>query len=344
MISNQIKFINNAALIVSSLFFFSCAKTSKLPPIAPDVITEYTINDTDDPAIWIHPKDPAKSIVFGTDKETNGAIYAFDLEGKIIEEKTIRNIKRPNNVDLIYGFQLNDSTQVDVLAFTEREQQRIRVFSIPDIQPLDNGGFKVFEDETNIEQKLPMGIALYKSPIDSTLYAIVGRKTGPKKNYLYQYKLEAESDTIKSTLVRKFGDFSGAKEIEAIAVDAEMGFVYYSDEMHCIRKYYAEPSKGNEEISCFGGDKFLKDIEGIAIAKMKNGEGFLIVSDQQKGQFNIFDRKTNEFIKAVNLSTLATDGCEVVSVPLNKTFKSGLFVAMNDTKQFYFYDLDRILK
>ncbi|MHB0756236.1 phytase [Polaribacter sp. M15] len=344
MISNPIKFINNAALVVGSLLFFSCAKTSKLPPITPDVITEKTINDTDDPAIWIHPKDPEKSIVFGTDKETNGAIYAFDLQGKIIEEKTIRNIKRPNNVDLIYGFQLNDSTQVDVLAFTEREQQQIRVFSIPDMQPLDNGGFKVFEDETDINLKLPMGIALYKSPIDSSLYAIVGRKTGPQNGYLYQYKLEPKESKVTAKLVRKFGQFSQKKEIEAIAVDEEMGFVYYADEMHCIRKYYAEPSKGSKEISCFGGDKFLEDIEGIAIAKMKNKQGFLIVSDQQRGQFNIFNRKTNEFIKAVNLTTISTDGCEVVTVPLNKTFKSGLFVAMNDTKQFYFYDLDRILK
>ncbi|MFY0630754.1 MAG: phytase [Flavobacteriaceae bacterium] len=330
---------------MGAFFVFSCNNNgSSLPPIAPNVITENTLNDTDDPAIWIHPTDPTKSIVFGTDKETNGAIYAFDLDGKIIEDKTIRNIQRPNNVDLEYGFQLNDSTKVDILVFTEREKQQIRVFSIPDMKPLDEGGFPVFEDEQDIESKLPMGIALYKSPIDSTFYAIVGRKTGPKNGYLYQYKLVLDSAQLKATLVRKFGQFSGKKEIEAIAVDSEMGFVYYSDEGHCIRKYYAEPSKGNEEISCFGSDHFLKDIEGIAIAKMKNQSGYLIVSDQQKGQFNLFDRKTNAFVKAVNLTTKETDGCEAVTVPLNATFPSGLFVAMNDEKNFYFYDLNKLLK
>ena len=64
----------------------SCKQGSQLPAIAPDVITEKTPNDTDDPAIWINPDDASKSIVFGTDKETNGGIYAFDLDGKIIED------------------------------------------------------------------------------------------------------------------------------------------------------------------------------------------------------------------------------------------------------------------
>ncbi|QLG45627.1 phytase [Costertonia aggregata] len=330
-------------LFLSVIFIFgSSCNQSELPAIAPDIITEFTLNDTDDPAIWVHPNDPSKSIVFGTDKETNGAIYAFDLDGKIIAEKTIENIKRPNNVDIEYGFQLNDSTKTDILVFTERERQQIRVFSVPDMKPLDNGGFSVFEDEAVLENKLPMGVALYKSPRDATIYAIVGRKTGPSKGYLYQYRLQSDSTGVQTDLVRKFGSFSGKKEIEAIAVDDENGYVYYSDEGVCIKKYHAEPSAGNEEISCFGGEYFFEDIEGIAIANYPNGEGYIIVSNQQLGEFNIFSRKDNAFIKAVNLSTYETDGCEVVTVPLNDTFPNGLFVAMNDEKNFYFYDLGKL--
>lgn len=315
---------------------------SKLTPIVPDIITESTLNDTDDPAIWVHPTSPEKSIVFGTDKKTNGAIYAFDLDGKIIEEKTIRNIERPNNVDVAYGFQLNDSTQADIIVFTEREKQQIRMFSVPDMKPLDNIGFKVFEDESHLENKLPMGIALYKSPKNGAMYAIVGRKTGPAKGYLYQYELKSDGTGVRANLIRKFGSFSGKKEIEAIAVDNEKGFVYYSDEGVCIKKYHAEPGMGDSEISCFGGEYFLDDIEGIAIAKYPDGNGFLIISNQQQGEFNIFSRNDNSFVKAVNLSTTETDGCEVVTVPLNATFPNGLFVAMNDEKNFYFYDLGKL--
>lgn len=332
---------NISYLLVLTIVMVSC-RQSRLPKITPDVITEFTLNDTDDPAIWVNPKNPAESIVFGTDKKTNGAIYAFDLNGKIIQDKTIRDIQRPNNVDIEYGFQLNDSTVTDILVFTEREKQQIRMFSVPDMKPLDGGGFKVFEDEELEENKLPMGVSLYKSPKDATVYAIVGRKTGPADGYLYQYALNADSLGVSSNYVRKFGMFSGVKEIEAIAVDDENGFVYFSDEGVCIKKYYAEPSMGNEEISCFGGEYFDEDIEGIAIASYTDGHGYLIVSNQQKGEFNIFDRETNAYINAVNLSTIETDGCEAVTVPLNDTFKNGLFVAMNDEKNFYFYDLKRL--
>ena len=332
---------NISYLLVLTIVMISC-RQSRLPKITPDVITEFTLNDTDDPAIWVNPKNPAESIVFGTDKKTNGAIYAFDLNGKIIQDKTIRDIQRPNNVDIEYGFQLNDSTVTDILVFTEREKQQIRMFSVPDMKPLDGGGFKVFEDEELEENKLPMGVSLYKSSKDATVYAIVGRKTGPADGYLYQYALNADSLGVSSNYVRKFGKFSGVKEIEAIAVDDENGFVYFSDEGVCIKKYHAEPSMGNEEISCFGGEYFDEDIEGIAIASYADGHGYLIVSNQQKGEFNIFDRETNAYINAVNLSTTETDGCEAVTVPLNDTFKNGLFVAMNDEKNFYFYDLKRL--
>ncbi|MFC7772819.1 phytase [Flavobacterium sp. GCM10027622] len=329
------------AIIILAL---GCKKDNELSEIKPDIITEKTINDTDDPAIWVNPENPSESIIFGTDKETNGAIYAFDLNGKIIEKKTIRNLQRPNNVDLAYDFKINDTTTVTLLAFTEREKNQIRIYSVPDMKPVDNGGIKVFTDEAKPNYRLPMGIALYLSPINKKMYAIVGRKDGPKQNYLYQYELQAVNNQIKAILVRKFGSFSGKKEIEAIAVDNENGYIYYSDEEFGVHKYYAEPSKGNQEISLFGQDKFLTDIEGIAIAKTSEKEGYLLISDQQRGTFNVFDRKTNQFIKAIDLTTVETDGCDVTTANLGNQFPKGIFVAMNDSKEFFVYDYGKILK
>ena len=53
---------------------------------------------------------------------------------------------------------------------------------------------------------------------------------------------------LEAKLVRKFGNYSGKKEIESIAVDNENGYVYYSDEQFGVRKYYADPDKGNQEL------------------------------------------------------------------------------------------------
>ena len=326
-------------LLVLVLFVLGCKKNN-LPVIEPTLITEKTPHDTDDPAIWVNKENPSESIVFGTDKdELNGGVYAFDLEGKIIEEKSITGLSYPNNVDVSYGFKLNDSTTTDVIVFTEREKHQIRLYSIPDMKPLDNGGFPVFTNELEIDKKRPMGVACY-SDGDST-YAIVSRKSGPTSNYLHQYQFVSDSTGIRSEFVREFGDFSGKKEIEAIAVDNELGFVFYSDEMNCIHKYYADPSKGNKELTCFGANIFERDIEGIAIVKNED-KGFLVVSNQQAHSFSVFDRNTNEFVKEINLGTVETDGCDVTTVSLGNKFPHGLFVAMNDSKEFYFYDLKNL--
>lgn len=327
-------------VLLSVLGVVACEK--KLPPIAPDVITDKVQFDTDDPAIWVNTANPQESIVFGTDKDTDGTVYAFDLNGKSIESKQIKNIKYPNNVDVEYGFRLNDSIQTDIIAFTERERGMLRLFSVPDMKAMDKGGFPVFEDETDNELRRPMGVSLFKDPSTGRISAIVSRKSGPEEDYLYQYEFISDSTGVQSKLLRKFGKFSGQKEIEAIAVDNENGFVYYSDEGVGIRKYHADPAKGNEELLLFGGEYFKDDIEGIAIAGNTDGSGYLIVSDQQRGQFNIFSRKENTFIKAVNLSTVETDGCDVVTIPLNNTFKKGLFAAMNDDGTFYFYDYGKL--
>ena len=323
--------------ITVGLLVVSCGK--KLPVIAPDVITEKTLHDTDDPAIWINKENPEASIVFGTDKdEVNGGVYAFNLEGKIIKEKSLTGISYPNNVDVEYGFALNDSTLTDIMVFSEREKHQIRLFSVPDMKPLDGGGFKVFEDETNIEMKRPMGVSIYKNPKTGQVSVFVSRKNGPQTGYLYQYELLSDSLGVKINLLRKIGIFSGKKEIEAIAVDDEKGILYYSDEGVGIRTYHANPEKGDAEIVLFGGEHFKDDIEGIAIVKYDK-KSFLIVSNQQAHTFNVFNAETNAFIKEINLGTIETDGCDVTTLALGNKFPNGLFVSMNDEKNFFFHDL-----
>lgn len=60
----------------------------------------------DDPAIWIHPDDPALSLVLGTDKK--GGLNVFDLEGKRLQ--IVSDGTRPNNVDVLYSVPLARST------------------------------------------------------------------------------------------------------------------------------------------------------------------------------------------------------------------------------------------
>ena len=326
---------------IMSMVIVSCG--NGLPEIEPTLVTEKLPHDSDDPAIWINKENPEQSIVFGTNKdEINGGVYAFDLDGKIIKEKSLTGIAYPNNVDVEYGFKINDSTETDIMVFSEREKHQIRMYSIPDMTPLDNGGFKVFEDEIDVEMKRPMGVSLYKNPNTGNISAFVSRKAGPLEGYLHQYSFESDSLGVHANLLRKVGKFSGEKEIEAIAVDDELGFVYCSDEGVGIRKFHADHKMENEEISMFGGEDFKDDIEGIAIATYPNGEGFIIVSNQQDHSFNFYKRSDNSFVKTLNLGTIETDGCDIVTTSLGDKFPNGLFVSMNDEKDFFYHAVDSL--
>lgn len=312
--------------------------------VKPLYVSDSVRYDTDDPAIWINHNDLAQSLIIGTDKggdTGDGALFVFDLKGKEIREKRVSNIKRPNNVDIAYGFQLKGQA-VDIAVLTERNTNSIRVFTVPDLKSIDNKGIPVFENDS---LRSPMGIALYTDPATQNIYAIVGRKTGPTDGtYLWQYLLEDNgTGVVKGKLVRKFANYSGKNEIESVAVDNELGFVYCSDENVGIRKYYAHPDSSNRELALFGTTGFADNHEGISIYKHDDGTGYILVSDQRANQFHVFPREgtadnphEHPELKVIKTSTTESDGSEVTSVSL-PDFPQGLFVAMSDDRTFQIY-------
>lgn len=322
----------------------SCSTVKKDSTLAvkPLYTTDPTEFDSDDPAIWVNPTDPAQSLIIGTDKDENGGLYVYDLKGKIVPGKTVKGLKRPNNVDIAYGLMLGGK-KVDIAVTTERMTHKLRIFSLPDMQPIDNGGIPVFEGETGEMYRDLMGIAMYTDP-KGQIYAVVGRKTGPADGYLWQYLLEDDgTGKLKASLKRKFGKYSGKKEIEAIAVDNELGYIYYSDEQFGVRKYYADPAKGNEELALFATTGFKEDHEGISIYKTSDTTGYILVSDQSANQFQVFSREgksgphDHPLVTIVKTSTNNSDGSDIYSKPLNNDFKHGIFVAMSDNKTFQLY-------
>ncbi|MBD1395336.1 phytase [Mucilaginibacter glaciei] len=344
----KLQLINIAVL---ALFASACAQTidktlpyANQPEIKPAVITESVRFDTDDPAIWVNKADPAKSLVIGTDKAADGALYVFGLDGKIIKDKVVRGLQRPNNVDLAYGLMLNGKP-TDIVITTERITHKLRIYSLPDMKPVDNGGIDAFVGEEGFEFRDLMGISIYTAK-DGKMYAIAGRKSGPKTGgYLWQYLLQDDgTGNVKATFVRKFGEYSGKKEIESIAVDNELGYIYYSDEQVGVRQYYADPEKGDKQLAIFGTTGFAADHEGISIYKLTPTTGYILVSDQGANRFQIFSREgaaanpyEHKLLKVANVAARQSDGSDVVNVPLNSTFKHGLFVAMSDDKTFHYY-------
>lgn len=320
------------------------------PVLEPVIITEQTPHDTDDPAIWIDSLHPERSLIVGTDKDTDGGLYVYDLNGKINRTLSVTGLKRPNNVDIEYGFLLNGK-RVDIAVVTERLTHKIRVFQLPDMKAIDGGGLSMFEGETGEAYRDLMGIGLYRDA-NNHIYAIVGRKNGPKEgSYLWQYWLTDNGQgQVQARLVRKFGKFSGTKEIESILVDDRLGYIYCSDEGVGIRKYYADTVRGNDELALFAQQGFAVDHEGISLYETSDSTGYLLVSDQGVNRFHIFPREgsgqnphQHPALRTVRVQAQESDGSEMTSFPLGSRFPKGLFVVMSTDKTFHYYLPEKIL-
>ncbi|WP_086841621.1 phytase [Amycolatopsis kentuckyensis] len=74
--------------------------------------------DADDPAIWVHPRDPERSVVLGTLKE--GGLAVFDLGARTLQLVPAGPGGRFNNVDVVG----------DLAVVSDRGRDRIRVYRI----------------------------------------------------------------------------------------------------------------------------------------------------------------------------------------------------------------------
>lgn len=302
--------------------------------VRPKLETDPVTADSDDPSIWIHPTDRSKSLIIGTDKvESTGGLFVFGLDGKVRQH--ISGLDRPNNVDVEYGFSLAGAS-VDLVVATERNKNRLKVYRVDansgtlvDV----SGATEVFSNETG-DLRAPMGVTLYKRPKDSAIFAIVSPKEGPNQGYLGQYRLQANSaGTVDLVEVRRFGNFSGSGEIEALYADDSLGYVYAADEAFGIRKYLADPDleNANREVASFGHELYQGDREGMAVYATGPKTGYLISSNQLEGnsEYLLYDRQApHNYIGKIRLGADATDGLDVTSTRL-PGFRKGLLVVMN---------------
>ncbi len=325
--------------------------------VEPAFATESLDEDPDDPSIWIHPTDPSKSLIVATMKvpAPAGAVVVFDLDGRI--RQSIAGIDRPNNVDVEYGVALGGRT-VDIAVATERLKRQLRVFRIDPMagQLVDLGGVPVLEGQEG-EAGAPMGIALYRRGRDGAVFAVVSPKTGPAQGYLWQYRLSDNgSGGLAASFVRRFGNFSAtsrrdSNEIEAVAVDDELGYVYYADEADGIHKWHADPDHpdATRELAHFGLEGFRGDREGIAVYATSGGRGYIVCTDQLDGntEYHVYAREGSpgnshdhsREVAIVRGGADGTDGLEISSRPLGPRFPEGIMVAMNSTpRNFLVFD------
>lgn len=122
----------------------------------------------DDPAIWVHPTNPSLSVVIGTNKNSNGGLHVFDLNGVQLQ---FVNGGQHNNVDVRYGFPLN-GREVDLVSVSDRNNNQIDIYTIdPATQRLTQVG----AIQTGVQV---YGYAMYHSRATDKFYGFVSSSIG----------------------------------------------------------------------------------------------------------------------------------------------------------------------
>ncbi|ADJ44078.1 hydrolase [Amycolatopsis mediterranei S699] len=132
--------------------------------------------DADDPAIWVHPRDPERSVVLGTLKE--GGLAAFDLGARTLQLVPAGPGGRFNNVDVVG----------DLAVVSDRGRDRVRVYRIDpagsaagssvlhDVtDPAAAPVFSAFESEVD-RQRTAYGLAAGRDPRTGVRWVAVTRR------------------------------------------------------------------------------------------------------------------------------------------------------------------------
>jgi myo-inositol-hexaphosphate 3-phosphohydrolase len=287
-------------------------------PVAPTDETTPVANGgdaADDPAIWVHPTNPAASLVIGNDKL--GALETYNLDGTRRQRITTGttfwgNVDVRGNLVVAWNgggarvYRIDPGTRMLTLATD------------------GNGVIGTVGGE---------GLCLYRSP--STLYVFAITRGG----VLRQYALgDADADgRYEGRLVRQFAVGS---EAEGCVADDANGALSVSEEDVALWRYGAAPGAGSartavDRVTSQGG-RIAADAEGVAVVG-----SYLILSAQNVASpgssfFLVYDRTSNAYLKEFRVvnGTRAddcdrTDGIEAYAGNLGPLFPNGLFVCQD---------------
>jgi 3-phytase len=284
----------------------------------------------DDPAIWIHPTDPAQSLIIGSDKQ--GGIVVYDLSGKQLQYLPDGDM---NNVDLRYNFPLGGQ-KVAIVGATNRTTNTLTLYTVDpatrslaraDARPIESGSVEVY------------GFCMYHSAKSGKYYAFVNStKTGDVE----QFELfDDGAGKIDAKIVRTF---RVGTQTEGCVADDELGHLYIGEEGVGVWKYGAEPDAGDQRRAVDqvkpNGKYLTVDVEGMALYYGPNGTGYLIVSSQGSSEFVIYAREgDNAYVGTFTViegngidAVSGTDGLDVTNFALGTAYPEGVFVAQDDRR------------
>lgn len=313
-------------LSVSLLLVFvaSCGSQTSYPTVSAFVETESVASPgdaADDPAIWVHPSDPERSLVLGTNKRKGLEVY--DLEGKRVQSLDVGNL---NNIDVRQNVAWG-SRAVDIAVATNRSDQSLVLFFLE-----RQTGFIDIEasERISLDLKEPYGVCLFAS--GSELFAFVNDKNGMFQQW--QLAPNAESAIVRT--------FTVDSQPEGCVADDFTQTLYYGEEGKGVWKRDASPDSASEAqlIASVDDGALVADVEGMGIYRTSNNAGYLIVSSQGDDSFAFYELgDENRYVGSVRVAessdglideVTGTDGIDATATRLGSRFPDGMLVVQDD--------------
>lgn len=282
----------------------------------------------DDAAIWIHPTQPERSLILGTDKQSGLAVY--DLSGSLTQ---FLPVGRVNNVDLRQGIRTASGATVDIVAASHRDAPGISLFVIErtgDTATLRELPGSPLRTKLNDPYGLCVGRPLAANGID--IYV------NDKEGVIEQWRVSFAPDlTLNPELLRTL---KLSSQLEGLVCDDEQGVVFVGEEAKGVWRFSADASSKQPPvlIAAVGREALRADVEGLTIADTGGGNGYLIVSSQGDDSFALFGRRPpHAYAGSFRVEGMGgtpggaeeTDGIDVTTKNLGAKYPGGLFVAQD---------------
>lgn len=272
----------------------------------------------DDPALWRHPADAARSLVLGTDKRLG--LMAYGLDGREVQSLPIGRL---NNVDV----RQSAERAFDVAFASNRDVDSVSVFLID----RDSGTIN-HKGDVPTGMTEPYGICQARD--NGRDLAGVTYKDGT----VQIFDISIEADTLSGELVStlKFDT-----QLEGCVFDEVNGTLFIGEEaLGLWAVAWREAAPQPVLIDTVGsGTGLVADVEGVSLWRGAEGEGWIVVSAQSEDRYLVYDRKAphahrgsfsviaNEALGIDGVSH--TDGLDVFSGAL-PGFPRGLLIVQDD--------------
>nr|WP_297380107.1 phytase [uncultured Roseateles sp.] len=278
----------------------------------------------DDPAIWVHPTQPTRSLILGTDKKRGLAVY--DLQGR---ETQFLPVGRVNNVDLRQRLR-HGGRDWDLAVATQRDRHSVLLFGI------DGGGrvSTLAELPTGLDEVY--GVCAGRNPAGG-LDVFVNDKDGR----LLQLRVARSAGAWSATTV---ATMRLASQPEGCVVDEPGRQLFVGEEKRGLWRVAldAEGRLGDAALILPVGETLHADVEGMAVHRSAQG-AWLVVSSQGDDSYVLLDADAPHAVKGrfrVGLNPARgidaaseTDGLDVSAAALGGEYSQGLLVVQDGHKR-----------